>query len=204
MTDPISTEEVREYEAIKNEVRQQNFKRSQLELILRAYIAFGLATAIAALGFFGFSFLEIDLTLEQRMALIVAGAGASVAIMSAILLTFRRQQLLARSETFRTAELGYGLVRGWSKFEELSRRVLEERGIEFNARSPRSIVSTLESNKLIDPSLGQDIRSALDIRNRVVHQAEAIPRQEVLAANRILDASNDRLTLVLQQTSDGI
>ena len=194
----ISSEEMQELDVLKNEARQYNLKAMQLELILRVYIGLGLLIAFGALVYFGFSFLKIELTTDQRMSLMVAGAGGAVTVMSALMLVIRRQQIALRNEVYHSVELGYDVVREWAEFEGNSRRVLGEKGIPFNARSPRSIISMLQSNDLISHDLAQEISLALDIRNRVVHQVEPVPRPAVQEAGRILAESNEKLNRILQ------
>jgi len=179
-------------------------RSSQLELLLHVYIAAGSLMTVGALIYFGFSFLKVDLTINQRMSLMTAGAGAFVTVLSLVMLVYRRKRDTLRAESFRVAELDYDLVTEWSKFESVGRRVLEEKGIKFNSRSPRSIVSTLESNSLIPKDLAREISMALDIRNKVVHQVEPVPHLMVQAAGRILAESNDKLNVALltpQQSS---
>ncbi|OOY19709.1 hypothetical protein BMI86_13865 [Thioclava sp. DLFJ5-1] len=197
MTDSLRKDVAHELELLKHEARGHRTFAMRLELILRIYIYFGIVIASGALAYFGLSFLKIELTAEQRMSLIVAGAGISVSVMSAALLAIRRQQAILRSDTYLKVEQGYDLVREWATFEENSRRVLEDKGIEFNARSPRFIVSMLESHNLVSSDLAKEISAALDVRNRVVHQAAPVPQPEIEDATHTLSISNATLNLIL-------
>ncbi len=178
-------------------------RSSQLELLLHIYVAAGCIMTFGALIYFGFSFLKVDLTINQRMSLMIAGAGTFVTALSLVMLAYRRKRESLEAESFRVAELDYDLVTEWSKFESAGRRVLEEKGIDFNARSPRSIVSALESNSLIPTDLAREISMALDIRNKVVHQVEPVPHLMVQAAARILAESNEKLSVVLPTIPKG-
>ena len=198
MADPLLEERSREIEIIMQESAINNRKASQLELLLYAYIVLGSLMAIGAVSYFAFSFLKIDLTLEQRMSLMIAGAGVLVAAMSWLLLLNRRKREALRAETLRVAEEDYDLVSEWAKFEAAGRRVLQEKGIEFNSRSPRSILSALAGHAVIPSELARDISMALDVRNKVVHDVDPVPTVMVQAAGRILAESNAKLNSVLR------
>ena len=193
MAELDSKEDMQEFEVLTHEARRYRFRAEQLEAILRGYIALGLLIAAGALVYFAFSFLKIDLTPNQRMSLLVAGAGVSVSIMSAMLIFLRRQQMALRARTYEVVDAGFDIVREWSRFEEAGRQILLQNGQAFNARSPRSIVSTLESGEIIPPELAHSLGLALEVRNRIVHQVEPVPRQEMAEARSILAVANKRL-----------
>jgi hypothetical protein len=198
MADPLLEERSREIEVIMKESAIHTRRASQVELLLHAYMVFGAMMAIGAVGYFGFSFLKIDLTLEQRMSLMIAGTGVLVATMSWLLLVNRRKREALRAETLRVAERDYDLVSEWAKFEAAGRRVLQEKGIEFNSRSPRSILSALEGHAVIPSELAREISMALDVRNKVVHDVDPVSPVMVQAAGRILAESNEKLNSVLR------
>ncbi len=198
VVDLDSSEEIQELDLLKREAQRNAFSSFRVELILRAYIAMGILMALCALGYFGFSFLDIDLTDVQRMSLAVAGIGAAIAAMSATMLAFRRQQNELRSASYEIVEAGYDVVREWTKFEVISRQVLSEKGLVFNTRSPRSIVNMLESNGVISNELTQELSLALDVRNRVVHDAQPVPQSAVRHASQILARANEVLSLKLR------
>ncbi len=203
MADSIYNEETVELDALEMDAQARRIRVNQIEFILRVYIGMGLITAIGSLVYFGFSFLQIDLTSPQRMSLIVAGTGVMVSLMSAMLLAFRRQRLALRSEAYHVVGLDYDLIKEWAKFESIGRRVLYGKGIDFNPRSPRAIVAALESNALIPSELAREIRMALDVRNKVVHNIEPMSRPIVQASSRILEHSNQILNLIITDGEDG-
>ncbi|NKJ40836.1 hypothetical protein [Novosphingobium sp. SG720] len=202
MADPLLEERSREIEVIMKESAIRNRSAPQVELLLHAYMVLGGMMTIGAIGYFGFSLLKIDLTLEQRMSVMTAGAGVLVAAMSWLLLLNRRKLEALRAETLRVAERDYDLVREWAKFEAAGRRVLQEKGVEFNSRSPRSILSALERCAVIPSELAREISMALDVRNKVVHDVDPVPPIMVQAAGRILADSNKKLNSVLQPSSE--
>jgi len=193
MAELDSTEEMQEVEVLKHEARRYWFRVEQLEAILRIYIVLGLLIAAGALIYFGFSFLKINLAPDQQASLIVAGAGVSVSIMSAMLIFVRRQQMALRARMHEIVDTGFDVVREWSRFEEAGRQILHQNGQAFNARSPRSIVSALESEDIISTALAHSLGLALEVRNRLVHQVEPVPWQEVAEAKGILTVANKRL-----------
>lgn len=191
------SETMRQYENILLEAQVLEVRRSKLDAILRVYVMLGFFTAVLSLVYFGFSFLKITLTDDQRAALIAAGTGLSVAIMSATYLVFRHQRISSVREEYDGNRLDYDLIKEWNNFEAMGRQVLEERGIDFNRKSPRSILTTLQSNGLIPNDLVREISIALDIRNKVVHHVESQPQILVQAAGRILAESNEKLERLL-------
>lgn len=198
MADPILEDRSREIEAIRMEDFAHRSRASQLEMILHVYMVLGALMAVSALGYFGFSFLNISLTTEQRLSLMIAGAGVLVAALSWVILTNRRKRAEGRAQALRVAERDYDLVSEWSAFEAMGRRVLQEEGIEFNTRSPRSILSALESNGLIPSEMARDISMALDIRNKLVHDINPVPNAMIRAAGSILAESNEKLSSILR------
>lgn len=203
MAGPLpDAETLEQLDGIQLEVRAREVRRINVEVVLRLYVVMGLLVAVIALGYFGFSFLKINLTEDQRMALVAAGSGFSVAAMSWTYLAIRGQQRASRIEDYQTATLDYDLIKEWSKFEAVGRLVLERKGIEFNPRSPRSILSTLEKNEVIPNDLARDISTALDIRNKVVHQVEPQPHILVQAAGRLLADCNEKLNRILLSSAD--
>lgn len=197
MTEMDSTSDTQDAEAVKNEARRIKFSSAQLELILRSYVAVGALIAAGSLIYFGLSFLDINLTTNQRTSLIMAGAGASVSVMSSLLIYFRRQQTAVRSRYYSVLDAGFEVVRDWSNFERTARRILLRQGQAFNAHSPRSIISTLEAANYIDTKLAHALIIALDVRNRLVHQVEPVPLPLVAEARSILAVANDRIGTLL-------
>jgi len=204
MVDSISNQEVRELELLTDEsLRRKKNKAAQLELILRLYIIFGVLIAIGALAYFGFSFLDIELTVGQRTSLIMAGAGFSISVMSAMLIIILGRQSAATLNIDHSLVLGSILVREWVKLENNGRLILNKRGVSFNSHSPRSIVSMLEKNGLISKRLSQDISIALDVRNKLVHHTGPVSQFELEEARRILTESNSVLEEMLNGADDG-
>ncbi|MCW2405267.1 hypothetical protein M2336_001896 [Sphingobium sp. B1D7B] len=199
MVGPIpDAETMDQLDSIQLEARAREVRFIKLDVILRLYAVIGLLAAVLALAYFGFSFLKITLTEDQRIALIMAGSGVTVSAMSYSLLIIRRRLSDLRVDNFQTASLDLDLIKEWSRFEAIGRKVLEEKNIEFNSRSPRSILSTLESHELIPSELAREISAALDVRNKVVHNAEPQPQILVEAAARILANSNNKLQRILR------
>lgn len=202
MADPLLEERSREIEVIIKESAIRTRRGAQVELLLHAYIVIGSLMAIGAVGYFGFSFLKIDLTLEQRMSLMIAGMGLLVVTMSWLLLLYLRKREALRAETLRVAERDFDLVSEWAKFEAAGRRVLQEKGIEFNSRSPRSILLELEGHAVISSELARKISFALDVRNKVVHDVAPLPLVMVQAAGRILAESNEKLNSLFRPSDE--
>jgi hypothetical protein len=161
--------------------------------ILKAYAIMGVCVTVAALAFFGFTLIKDKLTNEQQMTLAVAAAGAGISALSYLTLNVYKHMAEVRAQAVESILFDHDLVRGWAQFEDVGRRILEAKGVEFNTRSPRAILLALASNELLPGELAQELRSALDVRNRVVHQKDAVSRPLVEAATKTVAQANTML-----------
>jgi hypothetical protein len=188
-----SPEELRQYEAAAYEVRNLRRRSVRIEAILRFYVLIGVFGALCALAYFGFSFLDIEITDSQRFALLTAGTSISVALISSILLFVRRQQEFVKSDENYSLRLTSKLIREWAVFENLGRNFLVSRGETFNRSSPRAIVSALANEGLLSEGTIKQLHLALEIRNKLVHSVEMVPIDVIRSSIEVLQEINEVL-----------
>jgi hypothetical protein len=191
--DSLPSDEIAAYET------QGRLRRAtKIEMVLRLYGAFGLIISAGASGYLAVSLVRIDLSSSQQLALIIAGTSLGIAVLSYLLLIFRKQQRLLTSEFMAQRDFISTLVRQWGAFEMLGRELLTARGEAFNPHSPRAILSALVQDDLISRSDLDRLYAALDVRNQAVHGVEAIPAGTLYAAGEILSHVNELLQREIQ------
>src|SRR5688572_19326080 len=67
-------------------------RRRSLDLLLRFYSVFGVLIAIFAGGYFGLSLLAFELSGRQQMALLSAGVGITLALLSRTLIVLIKER----------------------------------------------------------------------------------------------------------------
>lgn len=141
----------------------------RFELVLRTYAAFGLLISFGAMAYFFLTTLEIEFTSVQMMSLLIAGTSFALAVLSMLMLAFRRQKDAYEHETVREYLKNAELIDYWGQFENIGRTILSREGEDFNKYSPRSIIQELKKEgRLSDQDL-RTLQAALELRNGIVH-----------------------------------
>lgn len=154
-------------------VRRQ--RRVVLDSVLRAYGIMGLLIAVFAFGYFALSLLHFKLSQQQLFAVVIAGSGVALSVMSWLLLAYRRQ--ISETQAFQLREYAYTseLIDTWLTFENLSRKVLAAQRDGVNKYSLRVIISKLFADGLISGEDLAKLQDALEVRNLVVHGQGHLP-----------------------------
>jgi hypothetical protein len=139
-------------------------------MVLRIYVALGILIAAASVLYFVGSMFEIEISTKQRFALIVAGSGLAVSVLSWLLLNYRRALDRYQTEEYLSLVRRMEVVEAWQEFEETSRRLLRKDGEDFERYSLRSMIDALRKDGVIDIQDFENLRNALDIRNLIVHR----------------------------------
>ncbi len=177
-----------DYSDTLEELVERRRSRRRFDLILRIYSWFGLLLSSVAGGYFLLTLLPIDLSEEQLWALMTAGVGVLLALMSRIVVTFYREREVEHLARLTEYEKLNEFLAAWSKFERVSREVLAEQGDDRAIHSLRSVISFLYHNGKID---GEDVlvlEEGLKARNSIVHGGRLMPTR-----------STDRLTTSLDE-----
>jgi hypothetical protein len=157
-------------------------KSYTIDLVLKLYVVLGLLTAVIAIFVFEFETLKLSVTPIQRLALLAAATGASVAILSGLTLAIKKQRYEFEARKILYLTYARELVDIWSDFEGVSRSLLQHEGDSFNQYSIRSIISKLKREGSISDADVRSLQEGLELRNLVVHGNIEIP---VGAVNRV-------------------
>lgn len=162
--------------------RRFNFLR-KLRFVSKLYSALGLSLSVISSGYFIFTLFPYDLSREQRVALLAAGVGVMMAVLSRILILFEREREAEMFSNFKTYEKIMKFLDAWGKFEKVSKDVLSKdkyyigynkfddyKKIDtYNKYSLRSIVKNLYDEKKIGETDVIALEEALKARNLIVH-----------------------------------
>lgn len=155
---------------VARRLQGRSHRRYSFEMVLRIYVALGILIAAASVLYFVGSMFEIEISTKQRFALIVAGSGLAVSVLSWLLLNYRRALDRYQTEEYLSLVRRMEVVEAWQEFEETSRRLLRKDGEDFERYSLRSMIDALRKDGVIDIQDFENLRNALDIRNLIVHR----------------------------------
>ena len=147
-------------------LRQQ--KWMQIDIALRTYSYLGLVISLISAGAFAFSFLNVKLTNNQLVALIVAGVGLLLSILSFMLFDFEigtTTPYYLMDETSLSAEV----VMKWAEFERIARQITSKDGKPYGQKSIKIIIKDVSELGIISPNDIQYLSILLEIRNSIVH-----------------------------------
>ncbi len=169
--------ERRELEKDLWELEKRQSIRSRFETVLKLYSLFGLMIAVFGVAYFLFITLEIELSKSQQMALLISGTGIALSITSWALLVIRRERMNEDINKLKLMQDLAEFIWKWSKFEEISKKVLLSQGKEFNRYSIREIIERLYEGGLIDKEDTLSLEEAIQARNMAVHRGGTIPKE---------------------------
>ena len=145
-------------------------KQSAIDRILLLYSALGFSVGFGALIYFAATFLPVSLSAAQRIALLTAGIGTTLGVMSVavrmILQGRDREQLRQVKDSQAILEF----LRAWSRFEIAGKRSLGHQGDATTKRqSPRVLIDRLRAEGKLDDADVLALENAFKMRNAVVH-----------------------------------
>ena len=143
--------------------------RSRFHLLMRVYSRFGLLLSIVAGSYFLFTLLPFDLSGQQQVALMAAGMGVLLSVMSKTLTTLYEAR---ETEELERDLADYGLdnfLVVWSTFERVGKQALADDGSDRNLHSLRSVFASLYDNGKINREELHVLEDGLRVRNAIVH-----------------------------------
>lgn len=167
------------------EISSRRRVRRRIDVLLRAYSLMGVLIAILAVGYFMLTLLPFELSQRQQMALMVAGVGVALALMSRTLIIFRKEGESEELERLNEYQNFASFLDTWARFERVSKELLVKEGEEFNRHSLRSVISRLFEEGKIDKRDLAILEEALQARNSLVHGDRSLPTDLV---EKITDA----------------
>lgn len=157
----------------------------------------GAAAGILALVYYAFTRLiktSSSLLSPENLALYTGIVGLYTALVAAFVQRLRRRRLLrgttissdAESDDFQALELA--VVQRWRDIELRLRDMAAAKHGESASAVPLSrLIETLFRDGALSPSDNDVIRRLLELRNSVLHERAAIPRQELVGALKAAD-----------------
>jgi hypothetical protein len=142
--------------------------------VFQIYAVIGALVGVLSSAYYFVRKLQIDLSSEDRLILLVAGSGFAISIVSFAYLILRKQTIRSRLTRARHVNSASDFLTQWLRFEELGRRKLEAAGTVFNRTSIRDIVAgLLDAGILKEPDLAL-VEEALRFRNTLVHSGSSV------------------------------
>ena len=166
--------------------------RRKVNFLLRAYSWIGFMLAIVAGGYFLLTLLSFDLSAQQRFALIMAGAGALVALMSRIFIAFYKERDAEELDRTEEYERLASFLAAWQQFERVSKEVLAKEGRRLNMHSLRVVISYLHDEGKIDEEDVLVLEEGLKTRNLIVHGERRV-------STRVTDRVTESLVKVIRK-----
>ncbi|MHB8138383.1 MAG: hypothetical protein ACYDGO_08345 [Smithellaceae bacterium] len=167
----------REIEQDLWELEKRQSMHHKFETIMKIYSLLGLIIAVFGIGYFLFTILEIKLNTTQQMTLLISGIGMGVSLASWVFLLIRRERANEYVKKLQSMQELSEFLWKWSKFENISKNILETQGKEFNRFSIREIIDRLYEVQLINKEDVLFLEEAIQSRNMVVHTGRLIPRE---------------------------
>lgn len=143
--------------------------RRRLDLLLKAYSWLGFFLAIVASGYFLLTLLPFDLSMQQRLALMVAGVGALLSLMSRVLVSLFQIRDAEEIELAQEYERLNDFLAAWARFERASRDTLAGQGHDRNTHSLRTLISFIFKEGKIDREDVAVLEECLIARNSILH-----------------------------------
>lgn len=181
-----------DYNEASYEFSKRRRMRRKLDRLLQAYSLMGLLMAIFAGGYLVLTLLPFELSFKQQYALMLAGIGIALALMSRTLMVFRRERESEEVERLREYESLSLFLDTWARFERTSKEMLSREGEEVNIHSLRSVISRLYEEGKIDKNDVTTLEEALQTRNLIVHG-------ERLLSTKVSDKITDSLVEIIKK-----
>jgi len=198
----MNRDEMKNYKEDLWELEQKFRSRRKFETIFKLYAVFGALTAIFALAYFILSMLNIELTKNQILSLMIAGVGVSLSMISWALLLFRRQREYEETKRIRAIQTLSEIVFLWTEFENVGKQALSELNVKYNSHSARQMMNGLEKYELIDSKDLLIMEEAMQIRNAVAHgQVDLAPELIQRVASSIISVT-EKISTNRQRQAD--
>lgn len=148
-------------------------KRSSVEIILKFYAFTGAVTALFGVLYVAYILLDINLTREVQMGLIIAFSGAVMSVVSLFGISYLRDRTKRLSLEQSDEIMKLALINEWAQFENIARSVSHVSKEDPGYFSIRNLLESLRKQEKIDDSDFRALLTALELRNRIVHGVDA-------------------------------
>ncbi len=176
-------------------LRQKLRKRSSMELILKVYAFAGALTALFGVFYVAYILLDIDLSREVQMGMLIAFSGAVMSVVSLFGISYLRDRTKHLSLEQSDEIMKLALINEWAQFENIARSVSHVSKKDPKYFSVRNLLESLKIDRKIDDRDFRALLTALELRNRIVHGVDAysIEASEVEYVSNLLRSIVSRL-----------
>ncbi len=154
-------------------LRQKLRKRSSMVLILKVYAFAGALTALFGVFYVAYILLDIDLSREVQMGLMIAFSGAVMSLISLFGISYLRDRTSRLSLEQSDEIMKLALINEWAQFESIARSVSHVDKKDPRYFSVRRLLESLKLEEKIDDRDFRALLTALELRNRIVHGVDA-------------------------------
>lgn len=175
------------------EIGERSSSYSKLQQILLIYAVFGCIIGVIAFVYFIIIKFQIDLTQQERILLLVSGSGFSLSLISLVILFFRRQQYKTKTERNRYINAIGEFLFQWGRFERTGKNKLEQKNMDFNKVSIKSIIYSLLETSLITEDDIIILEECLRSRNALVHAEQPFITEDLIRMTNAISEINNRL-----------
>lgn len=150
---------------LKHSYRQKN----KLRLTFRVYTFFGLIVSIIGIIYFVSSFFEFQLSVSQRFALVLSGAGLLLSLLAKFYVEFSKEREKEYEKRNRELENISSFILNWATLERATSHFFRFNKIDNNKFAIGRNLAILTEKKVVTMREFLTLEKALDVRNRIVH-----------------------------------
>lgn len=167
-------------------------KKNRLKLILQLYSFIGIIMAMVAMIYFVISYYGLNLNTTQRLALMFAGVGLVLSLISKLYSEILKER--EKEQEARRIELNKisNFVLNWATLERTIYSVLERNESNISKFGIKRNIRLLFDQEIISDREFINLERALDLRNKIVHG-------HALTSSEELDKYSEQLNEVIDK-----
>lgn len=170
-------------------------KKNRLKLILRLYSFIGIIMALVAIIYFVISYYGLNLNSNQRLALMFAGVGLVLSLMSKLYSEIIKER--EKEQEARRIELNKisHFVLNWATLERTIYSILERNEPNISKFGIKRNIRLLFEQEIISDREFINLERALDLRNKIVHGHTTASSEELDRYSEQLNEVVDKILI---------
>lgn len=170
-------------------------KKNRLKLILRLYSFIGIIMALVAIIYFVISYYGLNLNSNQRLALMFAGVGLVLSLMSKLYSEILKER--EKEQEARRIELNKisHFVLNWATLERTIYSILERNEPNISKFGIKRNIRLLFEQEIISDREFINLERALDLRNKIVHGHTSASSEELDRYSEQLNEVVDKILI---------
>ncbi|MCD8741858.1 hypothetical protein LT679_14675 [Mucilaginibacter roseus] len=195
--------EYRKYlDDISHELTYLYRKKNKIKLILRLYSFIGILTAVIAIIYFVISYYKFNITNTQRIALMSAGVGLLLSLMSKFYTNLIEER--EKEQKARTIELNKisRFILSWATLERTIYSILERHEPDISKFGIKRNIRLLFEEEIISDREFINLERALDLRNKIVHGQTLSATEELDKYSGQVDEIIDKILISSKKTTN--